>query len=332
MRSESIAYLCFSERGRALAQRLRDALGGDVSCTRDGVSARAWTAERFPTAGALVFVGAAGIAVRSVAPHLVSKAEDPAVVVTDEKGRFVVSLLSGHLGGANALTEKIAMACGGTAVVTTATDIHDVFAADEWGRVQGCAVADPAKIKAVSSKALEGETLRVRSILPIRGRAPEGVLLTEEGQPDIWVDVRPHPELTVVPPVLVLGVGCKRGTAAETLESRFAELCRVRGFLSGAVFAAATIDRKADETGLLQFCANHGWKLLTYPASELARLPGEFSRSDFVTGAVGVDNVCERAAVLAAGGPLAAKKYAGRGVTLALAMGHKELEWRRRDG
>ena len=94
MRDGAIAYLSFTERGRALAQRLCDALGGEAACTRDGANLRAWTEEQFPRARALVYVGAAGIAVRAIAPYLVSfsytdnasdKADD--ISVTLEDGR-----------------------------------------------------------------------------------------------------------------------------------------------------------------------------------------------------------------------------------------------------
>ena len=96
------AYLAFTERGVALAGRLAEALPGSVSrCGKQGVPLAAWTAQQFAQSDALIFVGAAGIAVRAIAPHCRSKAVDPAVVVVDECGRFAVPILSGHLGGAN---------------------------------------------------------------------------------------------------------------------------------------------------------------------------------------------------------------------------------------
>ena len=192
MRNGEIAWLAFTEKGRALALRLSAALGGEVSCTGDGVSLRDWTAKHFKDSRALVFVGAAGIAVRAVAPYLEGKAGDPAVVAVDECARFAVPLLSGHLGGANALAREIARCCDAEAVITTATDRNGVFAFDEWARLQGLAVADPKKIKAVSARLLAGEPVTVRSAFPIGGEPPAGVCLTESGDADVWVDVRAH--------------------------------------------------------------------------------------------------------------------------------------------
>lgn len=334
MTNGNIAYLAFTEKGRALAQTLCAALGGEVSCTRDGIRVRDWTSEQFPRAGALVFVGAAGIAVRAVAPHLVSKASDPAVVVIDECARFAIPLASGHLGGANELARQIARITGAAAAITTATDANGVFAVDEWARVQNCAVIDPHGIKNVSAKLLAGEIITVRSMFPIGGEPPEGVSLTDKEAADVWVDIHPRPGLTIAPRCLVLGVGCRRGTEREALEARFQEFCRLRGILPEAVFAAATIDLKQNEGGLSAFCEAHGWPLRFFSAGELAAAEGVFSASDFVAATTGVDNVCERSAVLASGegGGLIVRKYAGDGMTFALAERAVKLDWRWQNG
>ena len=330
MRDGTIAILAFTERGRALALRLQAALGGEVRCTRDGVGLRDWTAERFATCRALIYVGAAGIAVRAVAPHLAGKTSDPAVLCIDEGARFVIPLVSGHLGGANALAREAAEVLGATAVVTTATDTRGVFAVDEWARVQDCAVVGAEHIKRISARLLDGGSVTVQSAFPIDGEAPRRVALTQD-EADVWVDVRPHAGLLIAPRCLTLGVGCKRGTTQETLERRFAQFCAARGIVPQAVRAAASIDLKRDEAGLLAFCAAHGWALETYTAAELSAVAGEFTASDFVAAATGVDNVCERAAVRA-GGELLARKDAGDGVTFALSRAAVHLDWRWQDG
>ena len=143
----SCAYLAFTARGEALARRLAEALPGSVSRCGGEVTLKGWTAEHFAQNEALIFVGAVGIAVRAIAPHCRSKAADPAVVAVDEGGNFAVPLLSGHLGGANALARALAKACGAVPVITTATDVNGLFAVDLWAKAQNCAVLEPERIK-----------------------------------------------------------------------------------------------------------------------------------------------------------------------------------------
>ena len=173
-------YLAFSARGLALAQKLAGALGGEAVRCGGPVTLRGWTDEHFRTGAGLVYVGACGIAVRAVAPCLCSKETDPAVVVVDEQGTWAVPLLSGHLGGANALARAIGSVCGAQPVLTTATDAGGLFPIDDWARRQGCAVADVHKIKDVSAALLAGRTLRLYSDWPIAGTPPAGVALTAD--------------------------------------------------------------------------------------------------------------------------------------------------------
>ena len=167
----SRAYLAFTAKGEALAHRLAEALPGSVSRCGGDVTLKDWTAEHFAQDEALIFVGAVGIAVRAIAPHCRSKAADPAVVVVDEGGNFAVPLLSGHLGGANALARALAKACGAVPVITTATDINGLFAVDLWAKAQNCAVLEPERIKRVSGALLAGQTVRYWSPWPVTGKA-----------------------------------------------------------------------------------------------------------------------------------------------------------------
>ena len=320
-----VRLLSFSDQGEALAARLAAALGGAAD---RGVPAGAWAARYFDAADALVFVGAAGIAVRSVAPHIKSKATDPAVVAVDEGGRFAVPLLSGHLGGANDLARRIGEICGAAPVITTATDVRGAFAVDEWARRQNCALLEPERILPVSARVLRGDTVTVTSDWPIAGDCPPGVAVGEKG--DILLSLRAEegPALHLVPRIGVLGVGCRRGTARDAVETAFREFLAGCGLHGACVAAVCSIDRKAEEPGLLAFCADHGWPFRTFSAEELSRAEGDFSSSGFVAETVGVDNVCERAAVLGSGGRLIARKYAKNGVTMALAVRPYAPSWR----
>lgn len=326
----SRAYLAFTAKGEALAHRLAEALPGSVSRCGGDVTLKGWTAEHFAQDEALIFVGAVGIAVRAIAPHCRSKAADPAVVAVDEGGNFAVPLLSGHLGGANALARALAKACGAVPVITTATDINGLFAVDLWAKVQNCAVLEPERIKRVSGALLAGQTVRYWSPWPVAGETPAGVKKADAPEAaDFALTLTPQGEaLHLVPRIGVLGVGCRRGTTAQQLEEAFAAFCAASGLSPAAVCAAASIDLKKDEPGLAEFCKVHGWPITFYPADELRVVPGQFTPSAFVASVTGVDNVCERSAVKASGGMLLLPKTAGGGVTLALAVRPFAPDWR----
>ena len=324
---EGIAIAAFTPRGVALGEELAAVLGAALGHPgQKGFTLAGWTEKSFRSCTALIFIGAAGIAVRAIAPYVKSKAEDPAVLCVDETGGAVIPLLSGHLGGANALAREIAALTGGTAVITTATDLNGLFAVDLWARRQHMAVLQPERIKHVSAKILRGETVRVDCPWPIAGEPPARV---ETGKPgDVCVSCYQQNDeaLQLAPRIVTLGVGCRRATTRETLETAFARFCMERGLLPQAVKAAASIDLKRDEEGLRAFCAAHAWPLRFYTAEELGALPGTFTASAFVEKTTGVDNVCERAAVCA-GGRLTERKYAAEGVTFAAAEGPFAPDW-----
>ena len=325
------AYLAFTAKGHVLAQHLARTCPGTVTrCGADGVSLAAWTAKQFSNADALVFVGAVGIAVRAIAPHCRGKAVDPAVVVLDEQGRFAVSLLSGHLGGANDLTRKLAAACHAVPVITTATDGRGIFAVDEWAVRQHCAVAEPERIKYISGTLLAGKRVHYFSDWQIEGEPPAGVVpAATAAQADFVLTLTPEGEaLHIVPRIAVLGIGCKRGISECRLQEAFSVFCAANALAPQSVAAAASIDLKKDEQGLLDFAKNNGWTTEFYTAETLRTVRGHFTASQFVKGVTGVDNVCERAAVKAAGGKLFIPKWAYNGVTFAVALRPFAPDWR----
>lgn len=280
-----------------------------------------WTGERFVDSDALVFIGATGIAVRAIAPHVRDKFSDPAVVSVDEAGQFAVPMLSGHVGGANDLAREVAAAIGARAVVSTATDVNGLFAVDEWARKQGLALVERQSAKEVSACLLDGGTVGFSSDIAVEGALPSGV---EEGPHELGIKVGlgtadcPFAHtLHLVPRVVTVGVGCKRGTDAAALEAF------VRGALANAhvspaaVARVASIDVKRDEEAVLALARALGCEPVFYSAEQLAAVEGIFASSDFVRAAVGVDNVCERAAV-AGGARLIGGKEAHEGMTVAL--------------
>ena len=338
-----LAVFAFSRQGRDTARRCLAALAGPRDEYR-AYASESWagegfspirppladfTAPVFAWADAMVFVGACGITVRAIAPHVRDKRTDPAVLAVDELGQFVIPLLSGHIGGANRLAVRLAEAVGATAVVTTATDVNRRFSVDEWSARQGLYIDDMAAAKAVSAAILEGP-VPVWSDFPIAGDLPAGLEPGESGPLGICISWRrkfPFDRtLLLVPPVLRLGIGCRRGTSSGAIDALTDQLLAEHNVHPAAVGTVATIDLKKDETGLLDFCRDLGWPLSCYSAEELAAVEGDFTPSDFVRSVTGVDNVCERAALLGAE-RLLVKKTARDGVTAALALNAWEVRF-----
>lgn len=333
MRIECIA---FTASGVRLAQRLAEFFrdGGDI-CTvsapekyaKNGVAAldslADWTARSFGQADALIFVSACGIAVRSVAPHLRSKFTDPAVVAVDDCGRFAIPLVSGHVGGANALARRIAAAIGAQAAVTTATDGNDVFAVDTWAADQGFLVVRPNAAKAVSAALLNGEPVGFHSDFPVEGTLPKGIVPAKEGKVGIRISLTYEETFQttcwLLPRILTLGIGCKRGTEPIKIQKAVDSTLQGKYLYMESVQNVASIDKKCDEIGLLGFCKANCLVCNFFSAEQLTRAKGHFTGSAFVQNTVGVDNVCERAAVLGSGGALLVGKQVFSGVTVAVA-------------
>ena len=327
-----LELIAFTQRGNDLAQHLAESLsahGHQAACTRDGLKAEEWAARAFSRSDGLIFVGATGIAARSIAPHLRHKSTDPAVVVVDEGGQFVIPILSGHLGGANDLAREIAASIRAVPVITTATDVNGVFAVDQWARRQGIIVCNPERILSVSSRLLAGETVGFFSAWPIAGELPAGLSLVSREDAQVVLDLH-HPEgdaLWLCPKRVRVGMGCRRDTPVSVLRALLEEVLTQEGIPQRAVSALCTIDLKKDEPGLQELTGELNVPLTTYSAQELAQVPGDFTPSPFVEQVTGVDNVCERAA-LACGGTLLRRKTAKDGATVALALEELHLTWK----
>lgn len=283
----------------------------------------------FASARALIFIGACGVAVRAIAPYVRDKKTDPAVVCLDERLRFVIPLLSGHIGGANALAVQLARRLGAQAVVTTATDVSGKFAVDAWAAQNGCALSDMTLARRFSAAILERD-LPLSSAFPVVSPLPGGVFAGESGELGVYIgcDVRAPYEKTlrIIPRLLRVGVGCRRGIAKEAVLAAVDRVLAENRLDARAVAGVFSIDLKQDEPGLLAACRERSWPCTFYSAQQLLRVPGDFTGSPFVASVTGVDNVCERAA-MALGGTLLVKKTALGGVTAAVAQEDWEVRF-----
>ena len=286
--------------------------------------------EYFEQVDAIVFVTASGIAVRSVAEHLTHKSKDPAIVCMDECSKHVISLVSGHAGGANALTQMLADVMWATPVITTATDVEGQFSIDDYAREHNLVVTDWAKAKAISAEVLatgakpawvdEAEVSQEEEknacgickeqkstgidVGKIENDGCENEIGVQKLQigshqvvitpQDVSVDAQ---TLQLIPRCIVAGVGCKKGIPVDKIEHAVQDAFAKAGLRMEALCAVASIDLKKEEAGLLEFCETRNVPFETYAAEELQAVPGTYSASEFVSGVTGVDNVCERSAV-----------------------------------
>lgn len=300
-----------------------------------------WTGEQMKEHWSLLFIGACGIAVRAIAPFLTDKLNDMPVLVMDEQGRFVIPILAGHVGGANELALSLAERMGSTPVITTATDLNHCFAVDLFARRNALHIVNKDGIAKVSSRILAGDEvtmaveeghLREEEAQTLRGRRgsrktniPDGIrLVSTEAPVDVLVAPASYGQgrlLTLRPKEYVIGIGCKRGKAAEQIDQFVHKVLKESGISMEQVAAFVSIDRKKNEEGILWMSSHYGIPFVTCSAEELQQVEGNFHASEFVKSQVGVDNVCERAALRFSGpdGILITGKQAEDGITVAIA-------------
>lgn len=280
----------------------------------------------------IIFIGALGIAVRAIAPNIVSKGKDPAVIVMDDGARFVIPVLSGHIGGANELAVYIADELGLMPVITTATDGHGVFAIDTWTVKNQCSILDISKIKHISSALLRGEKVGFVSDYPVEGAFPEGIDFGGKHESGICISYninqKPFKEtLNLIPKEYIIGVGCRKNIPAKKFEEVLNNVLKKQDISEMQIKNVTSIDIKANEEAILKYCKKRGIEFTTYSSEELLSVKGEFSASAFVKSITGVDNVCERAAQKSSenlDGKLILRKQSCDGVAVAIS----KINWR----
>lgn len=325
------AIISFTKEGAKLCEKLVGFLQKQKDCECDGFvmprwaqedgmnifegSAVKWTGEAFRKCDAVIFIGAAGIAVRCIAPWVKDKYKDPAVVVIDSAGHFVIPILSGHVGGANALARKLAAYLGAEPVITTATDEKGVFAVDSFAVQNRLFITDRLKAKKISVEVLDGKLIHIccaPSQMPQRAGFSMEQIMTSQV---IWTDNPEHAEiliscqspkpgskaLVLVPEKSIwIGIGCKKGVSADRINDALSEFIGKYSLHEQSIAGFASIDLKKEEEGILDVCNFYQLPFRTYSAAQLMQLKGDFDASDFVMATTGADNVCARAALMAA--------------------------------
>ena len=338
-----IKILALTPKGAALARRLCGGLDGAqcwLSQSQAGepgdlvfVSLSQAFKEAFAQGENLVCVMAAGIVVRSLAPFLKGKAEDPAVVVVDEAGRFAISLLSGHLGGANDLAREVARVLDGTPVITTATDVQELPAIDLLAAEKALTIENLPEVRVISMALLEGRPVQVVDpqgyLAGMVAANPERFIAAPDLDqalsipgPAVYVGFRERPWpgdwLRLRPRNLVAGMGCHKGTPEKELIDFIEYTFKQAGLSLLSLKALATIEAKKEELGLRLAAQSLGVEFLWFTAQELERVPAP-NPSKRVARHMGVASVSEAAALKAGGVELIVPKRKATNATLAVA-------------
>ena len=295
--------------------------------------------ELFTQYDGFVFIMATGIVVRTIAPLIRDKRIDPAVIVMDERGKHVISLLSGHLGRANYLANVIADRLAATPIITTASDVQGKIAPDVMAAECRLGVSPFLILKRINTMLVEGQTvgyfldeslpeastsaawlrqhgISYRMLSEFPAGADASILITDQ---HIATDAI---HLFLRPKTLVAGIGCRRGMAKEKLLSALADACASTGRSIDSVGKIASVALKADEIGLLKAAQEIAAETLFYEPAVLNRIVTEqnLTVSEFVNDKMGVGSVCEAAAICGANNSqLLLKKQTYQGVTIALA-------------
>ena len=321
--------ICFSKSGANIIEKInRACVDKDItplSCyaltssedipgdfTRVSSDVYKWTSDNFVEGNALIYVGAAGIAVRALSGLPKDKLSDCPVIVIDDVGRFVIPILSGHAGSANKLAEIIASLLDAIPVITTSSDVNDVFSVDTYAVENRMTIAEKSGIKKVTSRALENKkvTLSIKDYPP---EYPVDVIVADETDAEHLLLLKPK--------MYTVGLGMKKDKNPVELEEFFLGTLKENNIDVSDIYALCTIDIKEDEPAILNLRDKYRIPVLSFDAELLKKAPGEYTASEFVRETTGVDNVCERSAVLGAGtgSELVLRKTAKNGMTIAIA-------------
>lgn len=340
-----IAVISFTVAGNNLAMKIGEALQEDrlrLFSTKKELTeqnskveyaaqgAKQWTADMFNNVDALIFIGACGIAVREIAPLIKSKTTDPAVLVADEKGQHIISLLSGHLGGGNELTLEIAEKIGADPVITTSSDVNKKLAIDVWAKKNNLFISNMIKAKKIASHIVENETVKIFCEGEIRGCVPKELEVVNEPLMDeeafVYVGTKAYKGkgLHLIPACNTVGIGCRKDKDYETILTQLTKALEANNISVKSLEQITSVDLKKDEEGIKKLSQELNIPFITFSSEELSSLEGDFTPSNLVKQVTGVENVCERAAVkgLPIGeqntSSIIQRKYAENGVTIAI--------------
>jgi cobalt-precorrin 5A hydrolase/precorrin-3B C17-methyltransferase len=314
--------------GRAMAERLKG-IFPSAEIIKFNKSTTVTFERKWREAKNLIFIMATGIVVRTISPFLKDKKTDPAVVVIDEKGRYVISLIGGHLGGANELAKEIARYIGAEPVITTSSDINEHTAIDLWAKEHNLVIEDPSRLPSVATRLINRGFLNIYADpgFNLEGLCPHDFIpVSDPREADLIITNRidlkeSQSQILLRPKSFIVGIGCNSGTSSIEIEEAVNKVFEKYSLSFNSIHSLATIDLKAKEKGLIDFARKHGFDILTFSPEELNRIKClTFDTNEAVFKATGAIGVSEPAALLASGAKeLLIPKQKHGNVTVAVA-------------
>ncbi|WP_258115324.1 cobalt-precorrin 5A hydrolase [Levilactobacillus yiduensis] len=288
--------------------------------------------QAFTDSAYVICIMATGIVVRTLAPLVQDKRCDPAVLVMDERGQHVISLLSGHVGGANAFTKWISELIKADPVITTATDVAGVQALDvlakqlhawypEFKRNTKQINGRLAAGKPVSlwiAPEFQSQVTNTRGFQVVTDLAAADPTAPLIAVTDQQLTVKRDNLIPMIPRLDVLGVGCRKSVTNAMMFAAFSEFCQQEKIAWHAIDQIASIEKKAHETAIHELAATLDVPATFYSANQLRASSAHYAQSDFVKKTVGIGNVACAAADFASGQRVVTPRYAGHEITFAL--------------
>ncbi len=333
-----VAIISVSDKGQNLAFDLKEKLDMDstiIKCDLYHKNVKKYFPILFYEYDAIIAIMASGILIRSIAPLIESKTTDPAVINIDDNGKFVISTLSGHIGGANELTNKISDLIDATPVITTSTDVNNKLGIDVLARDLYLSIDNPKEILYFNKAILEGREIfltvnpnkNFEYLFEYLNKTPMEINVSIYYSSRIPVDevhvTLDEHELILKEKMIVVGIGCRRGKEYEKIREGFVKSLDDLNILPSRVNLLASAEIKKDENGILELSENFGIPVNFVEIDKLKLFESDdVSKSEFVYSKFGIYGVCEPSALIMAGyeSKLIYKKTSYDGVTISVAV------------
>lgn len=326
-----VAIISVSKNGKTLAEKIENILKDDptiITIDTYHKNIKNTIKEIFNQYDAIIGIMATGILIRSIKDHIKSKTTDPAIIGIDEKGKFTISLLSGHLGGANKLTQQIAEKINATPVITTATDVNNKTAIDTLANKFYWKIENTKEILKFNKAILNNQTIELEvnnkeySYLQPYLKNKNEIKLIKTENKNIEAKI-PNHILKITPKKIIIGIGARKNIPEEKVQYAIKKVCDNLKIDINRINGLATIDVKKNETGILITAEKLNLPLEIIDTNTVKNFKSDVcSKSEFVNKVIGVNGVCEPCSLISAGenSKLIYRKTAFNGVTIAVAV------------